>query len=129
MLAKSLYPNWNQVDELTDYRPILRYFDRRYHKLAIISSDELDGFCFAAYGTQRIGILEFRFGCCRNCDRLNAVRSYEELDYLIVQIERSIEWINRYELCAGLMKIRSRLLLPQQLQLFESLVDKLVNKL
>lgn len=126
-LAARLYPNWNQADELTDYRPILAHFSRIYQQLALAYSEELDGFCFIAYSTAtEVGILEFAFGCCRDCDRLNACQSYEEVGLLVEQMLRSILWVKKWDLPAALMQYQARLLVPEQKLVFEKMLQSLM---
>lgn len=127
-IARQLYPNWNEADELYDYRPILKWLDKQHSQQAIVFSEELDGFCFVAYQRgNELGVLEFAFGCCRDCDQLNGCASYAQVGFVIEQMQDSIEWLKHFELMPGLMRIRSRLIVPEQVHLFEQLCKKMFD--
>ena len=125
-IAQRIYPHWNPGGEFWDYRPIIGILGK---ELAKSFSEDLDGFCFVAYdGGSEIGILEFAFGCCKGCDRLNACESYEEVDFLIDQMRQSIQWYKRHQLAASLMQYKARLLIPEQLAVFEEFSRKLLRQ-
>jgi hypothetical protein len=127
MLSRHLYRNWDTSTALEDYRPILDHFADLYNQKALVSSEALAGFCFAAYqpDVNIIGVLEFAFGCCPGCDALSACLSYEAVDRLIEQMKRAIVWLPHERLMSGMMRVRERLLLDEQVKLFNELCGQL----
>lgn len=91
--AERFYPdvNWSQYAPCTSYAPVINGLG---NPLVVVSDDDYSGDTFVLYTGQgyTYGILVIGWGSCAGCDALQACESYDDLNALIDDLERSIVW-------------------------------------
>ena len=102
MKAKDLYPECQDGEYFwapSDYTPIICSLGT----VAIqVDDEDYQGDSRILYRDPAtpnlVGYLQFGWGSCSGCDALQACKSYEDIDFLISQLESDIKWSTPEEL-------------------------------
>lgn len=92
--AERFYPgvDWSQYAPCASYAPIIHGLG---YPLVISSDHDYSGDTFVLYTRPdcTYGILVIGWGSCAGCDALQGCASYDDLNALIDDLERSIVWL------------------------------------